>query len=116
MSETLGEFEQLVLFAMLRLGDDAYGAAIGAAIEENTGRHVAAGAIYVTLERLRKRGLVTSSWGEPTGERGGRRRRYYRLESEGAALLYRSYEDLQRLAAAALPELRSMVDEGGAER
>ena len=116
MSDTLGEFEQLVLFAVLRLGDDAYGAAIGSAIEENTGRQVAAGAIYVTLERLRKRGLVRSSWGQPTAERGGRRRRYYRLEAVGATLLHRSYEDLQRLAAAALPELRAMVDDAGGER
>jgi len=116
MGETLGEFEQLVLFALLKLKDSAYGAAIRAEIEEQAGRDVNSGAVYITLERLENRGLVKSRWGEPTGERGGRRRRYYRLRPEGAAVLHRSYNQLRRLAEEVLPELEAIAGKAGSGR
>ena len=110
MSDNLGEFEQLVLFALLKLKDGAYGAAIRAEIEERTDRRVNSGAVYITLERLENRRLVTSRWGEPTGERGGRRRRYYALTEKGAATLHHSYRQLQQMAEGVLPELEALVD------
>jgi len=110
MSQNLGEFEQFVLFALLKLKDTAYGAAIRSEIEQQTDRSVNSGAVYITLERLENRRLVSSSWGEPTGERGGRRRRYYMLTPQGASTLQHSYRQLQRMADAVLPELDAMVD------
>ena len=82
MSAALGEFEQLVLLAVLRLGEDAYGAAIRRELVECAGRDASPGAIFTTLERLEARGLVRSRFGEPTPERGGRRKRYYQLRAE----------------------------------
>lgn len=112
MSQNLGEFEQFVLFALLKLKDTAYGAAIRSEIEERTDRNVNSGAVYITLERLESRGLVSSSWGEPTGERGGRRRRYYSLTRTGAAALHHSYRQLRQMADEVLPELEAIVDQG----
>lgn len=113
MGQNLGEFEQFVLFALLKLKDAAYGAAIRSEIEERTGRSVNSGAVYITLERLQGRRLVSSRWGEPTGERGGRRRRYYTLTSAGATTLHRSYRQLREMADEVLPELELIVDRGG---
>jgi DNA-binding PadR family transcriptional regulator len=98
MSDVLGEFEQLVLLAVLRLGDEAYGAAIGRELREKAGRDPSPGAIFTTLERLEARGLVRSRYGEPTPERGGRRKRYYRLRSAGQRALARSYGATIRMA------------------
>ena len=95
----LGDFEQVVLFALLRLGGESHGAALIREIEERAGRRVSPGALYTTLERLERKGLVVSWVGDSTPERGGRRRRCYRLEAEGAAELRASYTALQRLAA-----------------
>jgi DNA-binding PadR family transcriptional regulator len=111
VSKNLGEFEQFVLFALLKLKDTAYGAAIRSEIEEQTGRNVNSGAVYITLERLENRRLVSSRWGEPTGERGGRRRRYYTLTPEGAATLHHSYRQLQRMADEVLSDLEAIVDQ-----
>ena len=69
----LGEFEQVALLALIRLGDQAYGAKIRQLIHEQIDRDVAIGALYSTLERLEKKGMVTSKLGEPTAERGGRK-------------------------------------------
>ena len=80
MGHTLGEFEQLVMLAVLRLDEHAYGTAIGGELKERAERDVSPGAIFTTLERLESRGLVTSRYGEPTSERGGRRKRFYRIE------------------------------------
>ncbi len=113
MSETLGEFEQLVLFALLKLQENAYGAAIRAEIEAQTDRSVNSGAVYITLERLENRELVESCWGEPSGERGGRRRRYYSLLAGGAQALHRSYQHLRKMGDAVLPELEAIVGEAG---
>jgi PadR family transcriptional regulator PadR len=74
----LGEFEQVVLLAILRLDDDAYGVTIRSEIATCTGREPAPGALYTTLDRLEEKGLVRSRMGEPTPERGGRPKRYSR--------------------------------------
>jgi DNA-binding PadR family transcriptional regulator len=87
MSETLGGFEKLLLLAVLRLGNDAYGAAIFEELEERTRRGVAPGAVYVTLRRLEKRGLVTSRKGDSTPERGGRAKKVYALAPDGLTAL-----------------------------
>jgi DNA-binding PadR family transcriptional regulator len=83
----LGEFEQMVLLAILQLGDDVYGVPIVDEIERRTGRSVARAAVYVTLRRLEKKGLVASWMGEPLEERGGKARRMVRVRPEGRALL-----------------------------
>jgi len=107
MGDSLGEFEQLILFALLRLGDDAYGVTIRQEIEKRTGRNVSSGAIYTALERMEVRGYVTSRMGEPTPERGGRRKKYYTLEAAGSKALSRSYDALQRMAKGLAPKLGS---------
>jgi DNA-binding PadR family transcriptional regulator len=81
--EFLGGFELLVLLALIRLGDDAYGVPISEAIEESSGREVALGSVYGTLERLVRKGLVSSRLGEPTAERGGRAKTYFRITARG---------------------------------
>lgn len=87
MGETLGEFEKLLLLAVLRLGDDAYGAAVIHELERRTGRDVSSGAVYVALRRLEDKGMLTSEVGEPTPARGGRAKRYYSVRREGRVAL-----------------------------
>jgi PadR family transcriptional regulator PadR len=84
---------------VLRLDDGAYTAAVRQELQERAGRDVSPGAIFTTLERLEDRGLVTSRYGDPTPERGGRRKRYYRLRPEGRRALASSLETLRRVAA-----------------
>jgi len=81
--EYLGNFELLVLLALLRLGNDAYGVTIAQELEEQTGREVVIASVYATLDRLQKRGLVASELGDPTPERGGRAKRYFRITGAG---------------------------------
>ena len=109
MANALGEFEQLIMLAVLRLGSDAYGVAIRRAIEDQTGRNVAAGAIYTALGRLEGRGLVTARVGETAPERSGQRRKYYTLQPEGAAALYRAYSNLQSMADGLVPQLAGLA-------
>lgn len=92
MSSTpsLGEFEQIVLLAVLRLNAEAYGASIRTEIAERTGREPGSGALYTTLDRLEKKGLLKSRTGEPTPQRGGRAKRYYNLTASGAAAIARA--------------------------
>ena len=97
--ETLGEFEQLVLLAIVRLTGDAYGTTIREEVEERTSRSVAIGALYTALDRLERKGYVSSSMSDPTPQRGGRARRYYQLRPAGAAALRRSREALARMWA-----------------
>ena len=87
---TLGQFEQIVLLAILRLKDDAYGVSIRAEIAKRTGREPASGALYTTLERLQRKGLLKSRVGEPTRQRGGRAKRYYVVTAPGAAAVTRA--------------------------
>jgi len=88
----LGEFEQLVLLALLRVGDGAYGAALRREIERHSGRTLAISAVYVTLDRLEQKGLVRTRVGEPTPERGGRRRKHVTLLPAGRRALARAYQ------------------------
>ena len=79
----LGDFEQIVLLAMVRLGPDAYGATIRREIEARTGRELAISAVYITLDRLENKGFVKSRIGDPTPQRGGRRRKHFALLPAG---------------------------------
>jgi DNA-binding PadR family transcriptional regulator len=96
-SDALGEFEQMVLLAIVRLGRKAYGTTIRREIEERTGRSIAIGALYTALDRLERKGYVSSALSDPTPQRGGRSRRYFRLRPSGTAALERSREALGRM-------------------
>lgn len=106
----LGEFEQLILFSILQLGDDAFGVSIRESIESRTGRVVSAGSIYTTLGRLEERGLVTSRTGDPTPGRAGRPRKYYALRTEGAKALRESYAAIQAMAGDLGPLLDALAE------
>jgi PadR family transcriptional regulator PadR len=86
-NDRLGRFEELVLLALVRLRENAYGVMIRREIAERTGRDVSFGAVYTTLERLERKGYVSSRVGEPTPERGGRAKRYFRIEAPGIRAL-----------------------------
>jgi PadR family transcriptional regulator PadR len=94
---SLGEFEQIVLLAILRLGGNAYGVTIGAEITACTRREPTPGALYTTLDRLEDKGLVTSRMGDPTPQRGGRAKRYFVLSSKGLAAITRAQQSYRRL-------------------
>jgi PadR family transcriptional regulator PadR len=81
--ESLGHFELLVLLALLRQGEEAYGVPIARAIEHSTGKPVILASVYNTLERLEEKGLVRSTFGQPTPERGGRAKRYFSTTAAG---------------------------------
>src|SRR3712207_671733 len=83
----LGEFEEVVLLAILRLRDNAYGVTIRQTVEEVAERPTSIGAIYTTLERLEQKGFISSWQGEPTPERGGRAKRYFKIEGAGVQAL-----------------------------
>ena len=95
--EPPAEFEQLVLLAVLRLGDAAYAVPIRDEIQARTGRAPARGAVYATLERLENKRYLESWLGEPLAERGGRPRRYYRVKPAAARALEESWAALQRM-------------------
>lgn len=97
MADHLGEFEQIVLLAVLRLGDDAYGVPIRREIEKQAGRKTTVGALYSTLDRLEAKGYVGSWFADPTAERGGRSRRYFRVEPTGVEALARAREMFDRM-------------------
>ena len=104
----LGEFEQLVLLALATVGEDAPGREVYEEITRTTGRDVAVTAVYVTLNRLLKKGYVSSEMGDSTPERGGRAKKLFRLEVEGAEVLRRSREQFDVLwrGAKSHPALR----------
>jgi DNA-binding PadR family transcriptional regulator len=95
---TLGDFEQLVLLGVLRLGDGAYGAAIRQEIHARSGRDVSINAVYTTLDRLEGKRLLRSWVGEPTPQRGGRRRKFYALTPAGEAALRQAYHAFTAMA------------------
>lgn len=95
--KSFGELEHLLLLAVMRLGEDAYGVTIRREIEERTGRPVSLGAIYPTMDRLEALGYVSSTMSAPTAERGGRSRRYFTLEQAGEAALQRTRDMLDRM-------------------
>lgn len=102
MPEHLGEVEQLILLAVLRLRGDAYGVGIREEIFSRTGRSVSVGGIYTVLARLEDRGLVSSRLSEATHARGGRRRKLYAATSEGRALMQATWDGLGRMAEGVL--------------
>lgn len=91
----MGEFEQLVLLAILHQDDDAYGMEVRSEIERRTGREVSYGAVYTTLDRLERKGYVEHRMGEAAPVRGGRARKYFRVLPEGRAALRATQEALQ---------------------
>jgi DNA-binding PadR family transcriptional regulator len=95
----LGEFEHMVLLAILRLGDKAYGMSIRDELDARTGREVTRSTIYITLERLVKKSYLSSRMGDPSPERGGRAKRYYGLTPAGRAALRTSGQALLNLWA-----------------
>ena len=95
----LGELEQIVMLAVLRVGDDAYGVPILDEIQRETGRELALATVYKTLSRLEEKGLVTSRVGEPTPQRGGRRKRYYAVTAAGMRDLRASVHAIERMVA-----------------
>jgi PadR family transcriptional regulator PadR len=94
----LGDFEQLVLLGVLRLGEEAYGAAIRQEIHARSGRDVSINAVYTTLDRLETNGLLRSWTGEPTPQRGGRRRKFYALKPAGITAMRYAYHAFQSMA------------------
>jgi PadR family transcriptional regulator, regulatory protein PadR len=92
-----GEWEFMVILALMRLGDDAYGVPICREIEEQTGREVAVGSVYATLERLEEKGFVSSELGQPTAERGGRAKKYFRVTTNGVREVRKTQRALMNL-------------------
>ena len=95
--DLLGPLEQIVLLAVYRLGANAYGMTVRREIEERTGRNISIGAVYATLERLQSKGFVKSFTGEPTPERGGRAKRFFRIQAAGRRALSVSQEALRQM-------------------
>lgn len=108
MVPALGEFEQLVLLALVRLGPDAYGATVRREIETRAGRQVSISAVYTTLERLEQKGHVRSWIGEPTARRGGRRRKHFELLPSGARALKVAYKALAGMTAGLEQRLKAL--------
>jgi len=98
MGAYLGEFEQLILLALARLGDDAYGVTIRRTLEERTGRQPSFGAIYSTLRRLEQKGLVRSFTGAPAPVRGGRAKKHVVLTPRGRAAMREAHTAVVRMA------------------
>ena len=93
----LGEFEHIVLLALLRLEDRAYGVTVRQEIEFRAQREVSIGAVYATLDRLEGKGYVRSHRGDPTPERGGRSKRFFRVTADGVKAVSRTHRALQRM-------------------
>jgi PadR family transcriptional regulator, regulatory protein PadR len=108
MSDNLGDFEQLVMLAVLRLDDEAYGTSIREELKVRAERDVSPGAIFTALERLESRGLVSSRYGEPTAERGGRSKRFYKLTADGRRALARALRTVRRMVQGLEPKLERL--------
>jgi PadR family transcriptional regulator, regulatory protein PadR len=93
----LGQFEELVLLVLVQLRQNAYGVTIRRELSERIGREISVGAVYTTLERLELKGYVSSRMGEPTPERGGRAKRYFRIEAPGINALNASRDARSRM-------------------
>jgi DNA-binding PadR family transcriptional regulator len=102
----LGEFEQLLLLAIMQCGEDAYTVPVRQMLAERTGRRVARGAVHTSLDRLETKGLLTSRMGEPLAVRGGRARRYYQLTPSGLVALRAARAAMATLSSG----LESMLD------
>lgn len=104
----LTDFELMILLAILRIGDDSYGVPIAREIEQTAKRTVLLGAIYTCLDRLEQNGLVTSTYGDPTPERGGRAKRFFRITGKGL----KAVKDTQRAFTAlwsGIPQLKGGI-------
>jgi PadR family transcriptional regulator PadR len=101
----LGEFELMILLAVIHLGDEAYGVPISGELERNRGRDVSVGSVYAALERLERKGLVVSTIGDPTPERGGKAKRYFRVTKEGLRQVHETRRVLTGLWRT-LPDLK----------
>src|SRR5579863_3724185 len=101
----LGEFELMILLTVIHLGDEAYGVPISRELEAQRGRDVSVGSVYAALERLEGKGLVESSLGDPTPERGGKAKRFFRITKEGLRQVHETRRLLTRLWRS-LPELK----------
>src|SRR5688572_24077844 len=95
--ELLGNFELMVLVALIRVGKDAYGVPIADAIEASTGREVIVGSVYAALERLQDKGFVSSELGKPTAARGGRAKRYFHITAKGLRQVRETKQALAKL-------------------
>ncbi len=93
----LGEFELMLLLAVIHLGDEAYGVPISRQLESHRGREVSLGSVYAALERLEAKGLIVSTLGDPTPERGGKAKRYFRITKEGLRQVHETRRVLTRL-------------------
>lgn len=93
----LGEFEQMLLLSILKLGSEAYGTSIRKLLADTIKRDVTIGALYTTLERLEKKGMVSSKMGEATSERGGRAKKYFEVTAQGQGALRKSKDALTTL-------------------
>ena len=98
MARGLGEFEQKLMLAVMRLGGNAYGVKIREEINERTERDVAIGQIYTVLGRLERKGFVSSRMGDPTPERGGRAKKFYKVTAKGQRVLRESQLAIERLS------------------
>ena len=98
MADFLGEFEQIVLLALLQLGDEAYGVTVQHTIAARTARVPSLGTVYSTLARLEAKGFVVARLGDPTPERGGRRKKHFRLQATGRHALRRSLRALRTMS------------------
>ena len=107
----LGEFEQVILFAVIKLGDEAYGGALRETIEARTGRVVSSGAINTTLGRLAERRFVEAGQREPVAGRAGRPRKYYRVTPAGARALRDSHSRIQAIAGGLMPAVARLAEE-----
>jgi len=101
----LGEFELMILLAVIRLGEGAYGVPISRELEAHRGREVSVGSVYAALERMEAKGLIASSLGDPTPERGGKAKRYFRITRTGLRQVHETRRVLSGLWQA-IPELK----------
>jgi len=101
----LGEFELMILLAVIHLGEEAYGVPISRELEVQRGRDVSVGSVYAALERMEGKGLVSSSLGDPTPERGGKAKRFFRVTKEGLRQVHETRRVLTRLWRT-LPEMK----------
>jgi PadR family transcriptional regulator PadR len=104
----VGEFEHFILLALVRLGNGAYGAAIRREIRDRTGRDASIGTVYMTLGRLEKKMMIVSYIGNPSPQRGGRRRRHYLIETAGQQALGRAYRAFTKMAEGLEGELAGL--------
>jgi PadR family transcriptional regulator, regulatory protein PadR len=101
----LGEFELMILLAVVHLGEEAYGVPISRELERNRNRSVSIGSVYAALERLEAKGLVSSKLGDPTPERGGKAKRFFQITRAGLRQVNETRRVLTRLWQG-LPELK----------